>query len=112
MRASRSAISCLVLTVTLSAAQGQPAFDKKPTAVRSGDKTTIDFSVNRATDVAVTIEDSKGRIVRHLAAGVLGKNPPEPCRRGRWRNPCGGTARTISASRQVAALSGPACDSA
>ncbi len=38
----------------------------------------IDFAVDRATDVAVTIEDAKGKIVRHLAAGVLGKNPPEP----------------------------------
>src|ERR1700683_1644076 len=82
MRASHSAIACLVFAVTMSGAQAQPAFDKKPIAVRSGDKTTIDFSVDRGTDVAVTIEDSRGRIVRHLAAGVLGKNAPEPLRAG------------------------------
>ena len=34
--------------------------------------------MDRATDVAVTIEDANGKIIRHLAAGVLGKNPPEP----------------------------------
>lgn len=78
MRTTQCAISCLVLAVTLSAAQAQPAFVKKPTAVRVGDATKIDFIVNRATDVAVTIEDAKGKIVRHLAGGVLGKNPPEP----------------------------------
>ena len=47
---------------------------------RSGPATRskIDFTVDRTTDVAVTIEDAKGKIIRHLAAGVLGKNPPEP----------------------------------
>jgi hypothetical protein len=42
-----------VLAVTASAAQAQPAFDRKPTAVRVGDETRIDFSADRATDVAV-----------------------------------------------------------
>ena len=28
--------------------------------------------------MAVTVEDAQGKIIRHLAAGVLGKNPPEP----------------------------------
>ena len=34
--------------------------------------------MDRTTDVAVTIEDAKGKVIRHLVAGVLGKNPPEP----------------------------------
>src|SRR5262249_10954081 len=33
--------------------------------------------------VAVTIEDAKGKVLRHLAAGVLGKNPPEPLQPGK-----------------------------
>ena len=78
MRTVCLALSCLVLCLLLPAAHAQPAFVKKPTAVRSGDKTKIHFTADRATDVAVAIEDSKGKIVRHLAAGVLGKNPPEP----------------------------------
>lgn len=60
------------------AAETPPKFVKKPAAVRAGDKTTIEFTVDRATDVAVVIEDAAGKTVRHLAAGVLGKNPPSP----------------------------------
>ena len=55
-----------------------PAFTKKPAAAKVGDKTAITFAVDRETDVAVYVEDAAGKIVRHLAAGVLGKNPPEP----------------------------------
>src|SRR6185503_4725374 len=67
-------------TATVAAAEPPPDFVKKPTAVRSGDKVTIAFTVDRPTDVAVTVEDGQGTVVRHLAAGVLGKNPPEPLR--------------------------------
>lgn len=78
----RTFISCLILGVVASFAIAQPAFVKKPTAVRADGKTTIEFTADRATDVAVTIEDAKGKIVRHLAAGVLGKNAPEPLKSG------------------------------
>src|SRR5262249_50875370 len=30
------------------------------------------------TDVAVLLEDEQGQVIRHLVAGVLGKNPPPP----------------------------------
>jgi hypothetical protein len=59
-----------------------PAFAKKPTAARAGEKVRIEFALSRETDVAVYVEDAKGAIVRHLAAGVLGKNPPEPLKAG------------------------------
>lgn len=69
----------LLLFVKLSvAAEAPPAFVKKPTATRSGSETKIAFEVDRSTDVAVVIENAEGRIVRHLSAGVLGKNPPPP----------------------------------
>ncbi len=80
MRAKFLFVWCFVLAVTLPAAHAQPAFVKKPTATRSGKQIKIDFTVDRATDVAITIEDAKRKIIRHLAAGVLGKNPPEPLR--------------------------------
>jgi len=66
------------LLVSSLAADGPPAFIKKPSAVKTGDKVKIEFTVDRATDVAVHVEDAEGKTVRHLAAGVLGKNPPEP----------------------------------
>lgn len=59
-------------------AEALPAFTKKPTAVQAGGQIKIAFTANRPTDVAITVEDSHGKIVRHLAAGVLGKNAPEP----------------------------------
>ena len=78
MKLLSAAFSILLLAATFSNADAQPVFTKKPTATRTGDKMKIEFTVDRATDVAVTIEDAKGKIIRHLAGGVLGKNPPEP----------------------------------
>jgi hypothetical protein len=78
MRASYSIIVVGLCTGFLSAGEASPVFVKKPTAVRAGPKTTIAFTLDRPTDVAVAIEDAQGKIIRHLAAGVLGKNPPPP----------------------------------
>ncbi|MBI3829783.1 MAG: SMP-30/gluconolactonase/LRE family protein [Planctomycetes bacterium] len=55
-----------------------PAFTKKPAVAKAGEKYTITFAVDRETDVAMSIEDANGKVVRHLVAGLLGKNPPEP----------------------------------
>jgi len=68
----------LLLTAKLASGEPAPSFTKKPTAVKIKDEVKIEFAVDRATDVAVTIEDATGKIIRHLVAGVLGKNPPEP----------------------------------
>jgi hypothetical protein len=62
----------------VSAMAAEPAFVKKPTASRVNDKVRIDFEVNQLCDVAVYVEDGQGKVVRHLVAGVLGKNPPAP----------------------------------
>jgi len=67
-------------------AKGQPTLvpEKTPQIVsgpdvKSGGKgVEIAFEVNTFTDVAVWIEDGKGNTVRHLAAGMLGDNPPSP----------------------------------
>ncbi len=63
---------------------GEVQFTAKPTATKAGDKVTIAFTVSAPTDVEVAVLDSAGKVVRHLAAGVLGgkKPPPEPLKPG------------------------------
>jgi DNA-binding beta-propeller fold protein YncE len=76
------AAQSLLLTGAASAAPETATFTKKPTATRKNDGAVISFAVDRPTDVAVFVEDSSGRIVRHLAAGVLGTNAPAPFQSG------------------------------
>ncbi|MFO7897995.1 MAG: hypothetical protein R6V58_02920, partial [Planctomycetota bacterium] len=61
--------------------RGPFEFARRPTLTRDGDRVTIRFKTRAYCDVTVAIEDADGRIVRHLAAGVLGENAPEPFRR-------------------------------
>jgi len=77
---SVSLVSCLCLLATAPHFAAGAAFTKKPTAVRQGDHVRIQFAVDAATDVAVSIADAKGGVVRHLVAGVLGASPPPPLR--------------------------------
>src|SRR5262249_4918100 len=78
----RTAMTILMALLFASSLHGQappaPSFTKKPTTIQMGDKLKINFAVSRETDVAVFIEDANGRIIRHVVAGVLGKNPPAP----------------------------------
>ena len=53
-------------------------FAQKPAIAREGDKTTITFESKGFCDVTVAVEDAGGRIIRHLASGVLGPRAPEP----------------------------------
>ena len=75
---AKSALTAVIMVLSLGIVAQAATFTKKPTATKAGNKVTIDFAVDRETDVAVYIEDANGKIVRHLVAGVLGKNPPEP----------------------------------
>jgi len=56
-------------------------FTQKPVVTRAGDKVTVSFAVKDFCDATVAIVDERGRIVRHLASGVLGGNAPEPFRK-------------------------------
>jgi len=56
-------------------------FARKPAVTREGDRVTIGFETKGFCDVTVAVEDEKGRIVRHLASGVLGPDAPEPFRK-------------------------------
>jgi hypothetical protein len=69
---------CCLLWSSPRAVLAGPGFAREPSAVQAGKAVKIAFAVSAATDVAVTIENEKGEIVRHLVAGVLGKTPPAP----------------------------------
>lgn len=73
----------IVWGLAACAAGAEPVFTRKPAAVKTaGGAVRLEFAVDRETDVAVFVEDAKGGIVRHLVAGVLGKNPPAPLKPG------------------------------
>ncbi len=53
-------------------------FAAEPVVTRKGNDFTITFESKAFCDATVAIEDSNGKIVRHLACGVLGDNAPPP----------------------------------
>jgi hypothetical protein len=57
-------------------------FKEKPTLRLDGDRATIRFETKGFCDAAVAIENTQGRVIRHLACGVLGANAPEPFQKG------------------------------
>jgi hypothetical protein len=66
-------------TVCVLAAHAEGVtFTARPAVQKEGGKYTIAFAVSANTDVAVYVEDARGEVVRHLAAGVLGRNAPPP----------------------------------
>lgn len=58
-------------------------FARRPTFERQAarDRYVVRFASKGFCDVAVAIEDGKGRIARHLAYGVLGPNAPAPLKK-------------------------------
>jgi hypothetical protein len=58
---------------------GEVKFATKPSTVTAGGKVKITFAVSAKTDVEVAILDSKGKVVRHLAAGVIGAEKVAHC---------------------------------
>ncbi len=79
---------CLCASVPLClstcASAGEVSFSTKPAVAKAGDGAKISFAVSASTDVEIAVLDAQGKVVRHLAAGVLGgKNPPpEPLKAG------------------------------
>ena len=57
---------------------GDVKFAAPPKATVVGDEVKITFAVSAPTDVEVAVLNADGKVVRHLAAGLLGKNAPEP----------------------------------
>lgn len=75
---SRFLVVVLVGMTSLAVAE-EARLAGAPKVVRDGDSVRISFAVSGATDVEVAVLNRDGKVVRHLAAGVLGgKNPPPP----------------------------------
>jgi len=80
----RSLWSAVLVLSVVSVGSAGPAggsearFVEAPVASRAGQAVRIEFAVSRATDVAVSIKDADGTVVRHLVAGVLGPKAPAP----------------------------------
>ncbi|PCJ57657.1 MAG: hypothetical protein COA79_15540 [Planctomycetota bacterium] len=53
-------------------------FTKKPEMKEEKNLSTISFEVKDFCDVTIAVENSQGKIIRHLASGVLGVNAPAP----------------------------------
>jgi len=53
-------------------------FTQKPAARRHGDRVSITFASKAFCDATVAVENTEGKIIRHLASGVLGANAPPP----------------------------------
>jgi hypothetical protein len=77
-----AAILLLVTAGTSLGGQPEPSLTSGPTAVRDGDAVKISFGVSAPTDVEVAVLDAKGKVVRHLAAGLLGEKAPAPFKKG------------------------------
>jgi hypothetical protein len=60
-----------------------PTFTEGPVVEKAGDGARVRFTVSKPTDVEVSVLDAKSRVVRHLAAGVIGRGTPvAPLRAG------------------------------
>ncbi len=68
------------MVAAVGAFAGEAGLVGKPVVGREGGGVTIGFAVSGTTDVEVAVLGAEGKVVRHLAAGVLGgeKAPPEP----------------------------------
>ncbi|MCK6471938.1 MAG: SMP-30/gluconolactonase/LRE family protein [Planctomycetes bacterium] len=53
-------------------------FAEAPAVTRTGDRIEVAFASKGYCDATVAVEDSDGKIIRHLASGVLGNNAPPP----------------------------------
>jgi len=86
MRKNRSVAGVLagLLLTAAAAPAGEVRFAQEPTASKDGDATRIRFRLAVPADVEVAVLDAGGKVVRHLAAGVLGgeEAPPNPLRPG------------------------------
>src|SRR5262245_27770413 len=74
----------LALACAGTAAAADVEFSSPPQATRGADGVTVIFGLKGPGDVEVAVIDAQGRVVRHLAAGVLGGKiaPPPPLQPG------------------------------
>jgi SMP-30/Gluconolactonase/LRE-like region len=70
--------SFLVTLLACSALAGEATFASKPAVSKQGAGAKISFAVSAATDVEVAILDANGKVIRHLAAGMVGPDANAP----------------------------------
>ncbi|MCX7590945.1 MAG: hypothetical protein N2255_04885 [Kiritimatiellae bacterium] len=77
-------LAAVAMCITATAGFGGVRFVRKPAIARAGEKVRIEFEVDQPADVEVAILDAQGRVIRHLAAGMLGSTnaPPPPLKPG------------------------------
>ncbi|MEX0718557.1 MAG: hypothetical protein WD066_18335 [Planctomycetaceae bacterium] len=70
-------ILALAAPVESTVSAAETSFAMPPQVESAGGKTVVSFALAAPGDVEVAVLGAKGKVVRHLAAGVLGgKNPP------------------------------------
>jgi len=74
---TRRGLILLVVVLSVGSA-GAVTFVRAPTVKETARGLRIEFILDGITDVTVAVLDAKGRVVRHLAAGVLGEHAPPP----------------------------------
>lgn len=78
----RALLGIMVLGLTIFTARADEGRFARPVQVTGqGKETRIAFAATAPTDCAVAIVDAQGKVVRHLAAGLLGKNAPPPLKK-------------------------------
>ena len=68
----------LLIPQVSNATSTAPTYVVQPAVAEEGQNPVVEFTLSEFTDVEVSILDSRGKVVRHLAAGVLGANAPAP----------------------------------
>jgi hypothetical protein len=83
-RAASAWVVIAFVAAAPAATGGEAALAGKPVVSRDGGKVKIAFAVAAPTDIEVAVLAADGKVIRHLAAGVLGgpNPPPEPLRAG------------------------------
>lgn len=84
-RGWKTAVRFLALTMAEVAWAGESVgFAARPVVERRDGRSIVKFAVSAPTDVEVAVLNASNRVVRHLAAGVLGGTnaPPEPMKPG------------------------------
>ncbi len=71
-------VTLLVVLLGNMALAADSVFKSPPSVTRNGSGMTVAFELKRSTDVEVAVLDARRKVVRHLAAGVVGGRQAAP----------------------------------
>jgi hypothetical protein len=95
----------LMIAVAAMSCGADVRLESAPRVSADGRGVRIEFAASEPTDVEVAILDATGKVVRHLAAGMLGEKAPPPLQRGKLQQKLVWD-RTDDAGRPVAPAAG------